>query len=61
MGAIAMRWSVFWTTVGTRRYGLTDAAKLAAAVVAIAYFWWYGREMSHLEIALAVSAAQGTT
>jgi hypothetical protein len=48
------RWSVFKTALGTRSYGLSDLAKLAAALAAAAYFYWYGREMSSVEIALAV-------
>jgi hypothetical protein len=54
-GALSDRWNVFWSAVGTRRYGLADIGKLAAAIIAAAYFWWYHRELTTLEIWLAVA------
>jgi hypothetical protein len=47
-------WKVFWTALGSHRYGVADLAKLAAAAAAAAYLYWYGREMSLVDIALTV-------
>jgi len=55
MRAISDRARVFWTALGTHRYGLADIAKLAAVGVAAASIYWFGYKMTALEIGLAVA------
>ena len=56
MKALSDRWHVFTTALGSRRYAVADIAKLAVVVATAAYLYWYGRQMSAVEIALTILA-----